>query len=122
MAQSEIIDNNELVLQSIDKAFSRYGQSVATVVYWKFHFDTKLDKHEILLRPDLFSNAIRDIFREGAVVLEQELVRELRIQFNLPNRNYKNLEDVIGSIRVRSASAREQGAGSFLSEHRSVPF
>jgi len=99
MAQSEVFDINILVLQSIEKAFSRFGSSVSTVVYWKFCYSTKLKKEDIASRPDLFSQAIREIFRDGSIVIERAIIRELRTQFSLPGRNYKDIEDVMNSIR-----------------------
>ncbi len=91
---------------AIDRAFSKFGQSVSSVVYWKFHFDTKLSKEEIVGRPDLFTNTIRDIFRDGATVIELAIANELKAQFNLPNRNYRDLEDVVNSIKVRSSTRK----------------
>ena len=104
MAQSEIVENSFPIIKSIDKAFSRFGPSVSTVVYWKFSFTTKLTKEDIILRPDLFSQAIREIFKDGSIVIEQAIIRELMIQFNLPCRNYKDLEDAINSVRLRCGS------------------
>lgn len=76
-----------------------------TVVYWKFHFETKLNKNDLTERPDLFSNAIRGIFRDGSRIIEDAILRELKTQFRLPNRNYANLEDVISSVRLRCNSS-----------------
>jgi hypothetical protein len=92
------------ITASVDRAFSRFGSTVSSVVYWKFHFDTKLDKGEIALRPDLFSTTIREIFRDGSSVVERAIIQELRSQFDLPNRNYKDLEDAVTSIKLRTLS------------------
>jgi len=112
VAQAEILDLNLEILSSIDKAFSKFGQSVATVVYWKFQFETKLKKEDLIKRPDLFCIAIRDIFKDGSRIIETAIVQELKIQFKLPNRNYANLEDVIDSIRVRAHSDQTDFPGS----------
>jgi len=101
VAQAEILDLNLEILTCIDRAFSKFGQSVATVVYWKFQFDTKLKKEELIDRPDLFCNAIRNIFKDGSRIIESAIVQELKIQFKLPNRNYADVEDVMASIRIR---------------------
>jgi len=106
VAQTEVLDLNLEILSSIDKAFSKFGQSVATVVYWKFQFETKLKKEDLIDRPDLFCNAIRDIFKDGSRIIETAIVQELKIQFKLPNRNYADLQDVIISIRVRGHSTK----------------
>lgn len=104
MAQeSEIKDISYQVLCGIDKAFSRFGQSVSTIIYWKFHYDTKLSKEQIVQRPDLLSNTIREIFRDGSCVIEEAIICELKREFDLPDRRYKDLEDVIGSIQLMSA-------------------
>ena len=96
--QAESLEYTSDILECIDRAFSRFGQSVSSVVYWKFQSDTKLDKDKIALRPDLFSNTIREIFRDGALVLERAIIKELKLKFNLPDRNYKDLEDAVNSI------------------------
>jgi len=100
VAQTEILDLNLEILTCIDRAFSKFGQSVATVVYWKFQRDTKLKKEDIIERPDLFFNAIKGIFKNGSRIIEAAIVQELKIQFKLPNRNYMDVEDVMTSIRV----------------------
>jgi hypothetical protein len=104
VAQSEIVEISSQVISSIDEALSRFGQSVSSVVYWKFHFDTKLAKEDILRRPDLFGKTIRDIFKDGSFVLEQAIVNQLRMEFNLPTRNYKDLEDALNSVRLMKGS------------------
>ena len=91
------------MLVAIDRAFSKFGQSVSSVVFWKFQFDTKLSKEEITLRPDLFTKTIRDIFRDGATVIELAIISELKKQYHLPNRNYKDLEDAVDSIKLRNS-------------------
>jgi hypothetical protein len=103
IVQTQTADFVADVISCIDRAFSRFGQSVFSVVYWKFHFDTNLAKEEIMKRPDLFSNTIREIFRDGSVVIEQAIIEELKFGFNLPDRNYRDLEDVVDSIRLRGA-------------------
>jgi hypothetical protein len=50
--------------------------------------------------PDLFSNTIREIFRGGALVLERAIIDELKTKFNLPDRNYRDLEDVVNTISL----------------------
>ncbi len=104
MSQSELVEKELDILSCIDKAFSRFGPSVANVVYWKFSFTTKLGKNQIQQRPDLFSSTLREIFRDGAGVIEQAIINELISKYNLPNRNYKDLEDTVSSIKMRNVS------------------
>jgi hypothetical protein len=101
IVQTGRVDFTPAIIGCIDKAFSRFGQSVFSVVYWKFQFDTNLAKEDIVKRPDLFCNTIREIFRDGSIVIERAIIEELKLGFNLPDRNYKNLEDVVGSISLR---------------------
>ncbi len=103
IVQLETVDLAADIIGCIDRAFSRFGQSVFSVVYWKFHFDTNLAKEEIVKRPNLFSNTISEIFRDGSIVIERAIIEELKFGFRLPDRNYKDLEDVVDSIRLRSA-------------------
>ena len=100
---SETVDLGTDIISCIDRAFSRFGQSVFSVVCWKFHFDTNLTKDEIVNRPDLFSNTIRELFRDGSIAIERAIMEELKFGFNLPDRNYKDLQEVMDSIRFRGA-------------------
>ena len=100
-AQSEVIENSSLIVLTVDRALSRFGQSVSSVLYWKFQFDTKLKKEDISTRPDLFSRTIKEIFKDGARIVELAIMDELKVEFRLPNRNYKDLEDLMNSIKLR---------------------
>ncbi len=102
--QAEILDLNSEILICIDRAFSKFGQAVAIVVYWKFSLETKLKKEDLIERPDLFCNAIRDIFKNGSRIIETTIIEELKNRFKLSNWNYTGLEDLIALIRVRGYS------------------
>ncbi|MDA4111898.1 MAG: hypothetical protein OK439_05125 [Thaumarchaeota archaeon] len=102
MAQSEILDDSLEILDCLDRGFSRFGQSVGNVVYWKFQFTTKLSKLEVTKRPDLFSLTIQEIFREGGKIVENALIQELKVKFQIADRNYAGLEDAMNSIKTRS--------------------
>ena len=104
--ESKIVDFSFQVLSGIDRALSRFGQSVSSVIYWKFHYDTKLTKEQIVLRPDLFSSTIKQIFRDGSCVIEESILYELKVEFNLPDRRYKDLEDLMNSVRLMSSLER----------------
>lgn len=97
-----MIESSSIVLQSIDLALSRFGQSVATVVYWKFQYDTKLRKEDVIVRPDLLTKTMNEIFKDGAFLIERAIISEIKTQFRLPNRNYKDLEDILTSVRLRN--------------------
>ncbi len=99
--QSEEINIAPDFIDCLDRAFLKFGTSVFSVVYWKFHFNTKLSKEEIAERPDLFTDTIREIFRDGTPVIERAIIDEVKFVFNLPDRNYKDLEDVVDSIKLR---------------------
>ena len=67
------------------------------VIYWKFEFNTKLSRAEVARRPDLLSNTIREIFRDGSKVIEDAIILQLRSKFQLVDRKYVGLEDAINS-------------------------
>jgi len=104
LIQAEEIGIGLAFVNCLERAFSKFGQSVFTVVYWKFHFNTNLTKEDIVKRPDLFSGTIKEIFQEGSQVIERSIISELKYEFNLPDRNYKDLEDVVNSIRIRGST------------------
>ena len=101
MAQAEILDLDSEILICIDRAFSKFGQSVGVVVYWKFQLETKLKKEDLIARPDLFCHAIRDIFKNGSKIIEATIAEELKNHFRLPNRNYEELGDLLASVSVK---------------------
>jgi hypothetical protein len=100
MAQIETMQIDLEIVSCIDKGFATFGQAVASVVYWKFQFATKLTKADAARRPDLLSNAIREIFKDGAPVIEDAIILQLRNKFHIVDRRYNGLEDAISTIRL----------------------
>ncbi len=104
MSQMETLDRNLDIVDCVDRGFSKFGKSVGEVVFWKFQFTTKLSRNEVARRPDLLSKSIREIFKDGAPVIEKAIIKELRIKFQMTDRNYVNLEDAVQSIQAKSNS------------------
>lgn len=106
LAQTETLETDLEIVSCIDKGFSTFGKSVASVVYWKFQFSTKLTKADAARRPDLLSKAIREIFKDGSSVIEDAIILHLRNKFHLGDRKYNGLEDAINSVRLADSSQR----------------
>jgi len=92
-------DQTPEILECIDRAFSKFGSSVSSVVYFHFEHSTKLSRRELVRRPDLFSKSLFDIFHDGSTVIEKAMVSELRTTFRLSNRNYKGLADALSELK-----------------------
>ena len=105
MAQTETLDIYREIVHCIDKGFSCFGSSVGTVIYWKFEFNTKLGRVEVARRPDLLSKTIREIFKDGSIVIENAIILQLRSKFQLVDRKYVSLEEAINSIKSQYESS-----------------
>jgi hypothetical protein len=87
------------VLQCIERGLSKFGKSVAPVVFWNFEHQTKLRTSEIYRRPDLFSDSLRHIFADGSAGIENRIVQEIVTTFHLSRRNYNGLDDAVNELK-----------------------
>jgi hypothetical protein len=86
-------------LNSINRAFSKFGENKGNLVLSKFETDFDLSRNDILDHPELFSRTLQNIFRFGSSYIEKAIISELVEEFTLPQKNYKRLSDVVSEIR-----------------------
>src|SRR5579872_6811702 len=89
------------VLQCIERGLSTFGESVLPVVYWNFEQQRKLDRKEICRRADLFSDSLRKMFSDRSTIIEKGIVQEIVTTFQLSNRYYLGLSDVMNELKKR---------------------
>ena len=61
--------------------------------------ESGLTKEDIVRKPDLFMKTVQQVFRFGSTFVEKAVIKELRNEFQLPNRHYSGLTDVILEIK-----------------------
>jgi hypothetical protein len=71
------LDFNEIVLASIDEAFSSLGENVATAMYFHLEKTFNIKRWEIPQRIKDFSDALEKIFGLGAKTLEILCMKKL---------------------------------------------
>ena len=65
------------------------GETVASIVIYHLERDYFLRIEDIPEKPDRFEYAIKDLFREGAYIIERRITEELYRRLGL---NYKKIE------------------------------
>ena len=68
---------NEALLKAVDFAFNSLGESCNKALYFHLKTTFQIKKGEIPNRTEEFDNAIRLIFKDGAVFLERLIVTKL---------------------------------------------
>jgi hypothetical protein len=102
--QTDNVDRH--FLNSINRAFSKFGENRAELVFSKFESEYNLSRTEIFQKPELFSKIVRNIFRFGSKYIERAIIAEIRYDFSLPMKDYKVLSDVVAEIRKSRISTK----------------
>ena len=92
-------DPTQTILDCIDKGLDVFGASVKTVVYWGFEHDYGMEKRDVVTKPELFCNHMRDIFGQGSEIVERRIGHELRKAFGLEDVDKYDLTLAIKMIR-----------------------
>jgi hypothetical protein len=72
------------ILECIDAGLDVFGSSVKKVIYWRFHTIYNQDRKDILRKPELFSDCLREFFGERAFHVEASIVTAIYEQLH-PN-------------------------------------
>ena len=91
-----------LVVQCIERALSRYGSSVASVIIWNFETTRHVSMKEILKYPEEFVQSLVNMFGVGSKIVEGSIVTEIRSTLtDLGNQRSLDLLDVLKEIGSR---------------------
>jgi len=69
---------NRVLVETVDDVIrSLLGEAVASVVLYHLEKDFSLRIEDVPERPDRFEYAMKDLFREGASIIEERIIEEL---------------------------------------------
>lgn len=72
------------ILECVDRALKKLGESVSESIYYYLKNDFSLGKSEIPEKPEVFEKALTSIFGErGTKVIEKLIIVEIRNGFRL---------------------------------------
>ena len=98
------------LLQCVDKGLDPFGTNVKQSIYWKMSILHNYSRNEIIENPELLQSVIRETLNDSAVSVEESITRQIRLKFDLPTENARNLSEAIENakrqiINVVSTSA-----------------
>jgi hypothetical protein len=109
-------DLDLLVLQCVDRGLSRCGKSAAMMLYWHLQNRRGIRKEEIPAKPEVFEQALRDMFGESSRALEYWIIRELRAGFSgaLSGKSLSSLSGTICELRSKAPAGEKNPPCFFL--------
>lgn len=79
--------SEETILQCIDSGLDVFGSTVKNVIYWRFTTQYNLERKDILSKPQVFAECLRNFFGERAFKVEQAIVASILGTFHLSDVN-----------------------------------
>ncbi len=81
-------EGEEKLLQCIDRGIDVFGDSVKSVIYYRFSTIYNSSRKEIPLKPQLFCESLRSFFGERSFSVEQSIVASIVDNFHLQEVTY----------------------------------
>jgi len=99
LTQPESVSCNKAVVRCIETRLRRFDEKLSWIVFSKFETEYGLAREDVIERPELFSKTMRQIFRFGSPYVEKGLIKDLKKEFQLEEKEYSGLADVVLEIR-----------------------
>jgi hypothetical protein len=78
----------EKLLSSIDRGIDAFGPSVKSVLYYRFSSIYNSERKDILKKPQLFTESLRNFFGDRSFHVEESIVASIIDAFHLSEVNY----------------------------------
>ena len=85
----------QILLMAIDESLSSLGDSARQAIYYHLESSFNLKKAEIPEKIEVFSKVIEDIFRDGAKLLEIQIMRNLHEKIKCGPIQYPSQSELI---------------------------
>jgi hypothetical protein len=97
------------VIQCIEKALSRFGESTPAIVFWNFESVFKVHKDEILSYPDEFVLSLEKMFGVGSKLIESVLLGEINSSFHelVADKDSQDLTTALKQVRAYDQRMRD---------------
>jgi hypothetical protein len=96
------LNTNSQVLACIDEGMNSIGSAGRQTVYWYLAKKSDLKREGIPDHPSEFLEALKNLFGQGAGILERTIMRELKQGFNITLG--ENLAEVLSLIKRMDSS------------------
>jgi hypothetical protein len=98
----------ESVLDCIDRGLDSVGENTKQVFYWYMKNNMKLERIEIVRKPEEFMAALNSMFGKGSEVLGARILNEIRVSFREEEdqSGMSNLENALNHFRTKIRGER----------------
>lgn len=99
----EACEVDEKILECVDTAFKKLGESVRKSIYYYLKKDFNLERFEIPKKPEALEKALTSIFGErGAKVIKKLILVEVRNIFQLKKGSSLTFKQAVATIKNSS--------------------
>jgi hypothetical protein len=94
------------ILECIDSGIDVFGISVKDVIYWRLKSLYNLDRKDIVKKPEVFSECLRNFFGERAFNVEAAIVASILHSFHLSDVNLSDsaTRAIVGARKLAQSS------------------
>ncbi len=85
------------LLQCVDRGLDAFGSNMKQTTYWELTSKEGISSDRILENPEAFVRVLHEVFREGFILAQRTIIKELKKEFpdlNLPASSY-TLEEAL---------------------------
>lgn len=93
---------NETLLSAIDTTFQSLGESCRQAIYFYLETTFRVEREKIPDKIAEFDNAIRAIFKEGAVLLERSILNKLCEKLDIKPENKSTMDFAKTVLQIRT--------------------
>ena len=94
--------HRQILLKAIDESLSSLGDSARQAVYYHLENSFNLRKVEIPEKIEIFSNAIEDIFGDGAKLLKIQIMKYLHEKVGCEIMHYASQTELVFSDYIKA--------------------
>jgi len=95
-------DIDDRIIASITMALERIGKGVSSVSFWHFKSETGMEPDKIPRNIEKFSKTTSSLFGLGYPLIQNQIVEELKKEFQISNLPRENLQEAVETIRKRA--------------------
>ena len=93
---------NETLLSAIDTTFQSLGESCRQAIYFYLETTFRVEREKIPDKIAEFDDAIRAIFKEGAVLLERSILNKLCEKLDIKPENESTMDFAKTVLQIRT--------------------
>jgi hypothetical protein len=87
------------ILKCVEKGLAPFGPHAKQTVYWRISILHHSLQNTVISNPSTFTGVLQDVFGDSAVAVEESIIKELQMAFDLSEEN-GDLESFEHAIRA----------------------